>query len=358
MLGRRLTDLAWMAARPLVALRRWLLWPHSVRGWWAALAAELVPADLYHACGVLAVSPALALRRRHQRRSAGRPARVIYDVIDDALSGDAVRGMPGLLRAWHGRREAGWARAVDGLVTVNEALGRRLEARWRPARPIVILPNIPERPDPALVERPPDRIRETLGLGKEIRIVLVHGRIGPHLAIEELEAAVLSMPQTALVLMGFGIGYEAAAARDHDERYRGRHFTLSARPPAELLTWTASADVVVVPLRPTSVNHQLATPNKFWEAVVVGTPVVVPAGLTLLADLVRTHDLGAVARSEQPADLAAALRAILDRPEIERRAWRRRIAAAAAGQFDPAGGADRYRALVRSLWSPDDRGAG
>ena len=58
-------------------------WPVHVRGWWATLERELPPADLYHAFGILAVPAALRLAARD--RSAGRPARVIYDVIDVIL---------------------------------------------------------------------------------------------------------------------------------------------------------------------------------------------------------------------------------------------------------------------------------
>lgn len=53
-------------------LRQWLLWPQTVRGWWAALARDLAPADLYHACGSLTIAPALRAARASRR--AGRPS--------------------------------------------------------------------------------------------------------------------------------------------------------------------------------------------------------------------------------------------------------------------------------------------
>ena len=51
--------------RRSVSLVRWLLWPHTVRGWWRTLDRALPPASLYHACGSLTIAPALASRDRH-----------------------------------------------------------------------------------------------------------------------------------------------------------------------------------------------------------------------------------------------------------------------------------------------------
>lgn len=343
-----------LAVEPALVLRRWLLWPHAVRGWWAALGRDLRAADLYHACGALTVQPALAARRRYPRGPSGLPARVVYDVVDDALHGNAALGMPHLVRAWHARREAAWAAEADALLTVNAALADRLARRW--GRPVGVLPNIPELPDVGLIGRPQDRIREALGLARTQPVVLFQGRLGPGLGIENLEEAVVRLSGVVLVFLGFGVGYDAVRARDEEPRFQGRHFTLPAVPPDEVLSWTASADAVAIPLPPISINQRLSTPNKFWEAVVVGTPVVVPAGLTVLADLVRAHDLGVVARSERPDDLAEALRAVLNRLAGERGAWRHRIAATVAREFDPRPKWDRYRATVARLVGPADGG--
>ncbi len=66
----------------------------------------------------------------------------------------------------------------------------------------------------------------------------------------------LLVPDAALVLLGFGRGMAASAARDREPRYAGRHVTLPARHPDELLAWTASADVALIPLPPLSMNQR------------------------------------------------------------------------------------------------------
>ena len=332
------------AAKAAASVRRWLLWPHTVRGWWATLDRELEPADLYHACGSLTVAAALAARGRD--RAAGRRSVVVYDAVDDVMSGNNVLGMPRLVRWWLGRRERAWARAADARLTVNDELARRLAARWGTAEPVVV-PNWPERSGspPA----PWNRIREALNLPATTRIVLFQGRLGPNLGLDEAAEAILEVPDAALVHIGFGRGFERSRERDADPRFAGRHFTLPAVHPDELLEWTASADAAVIPLPPVSANQRAATPNKFWEAIAAGTPVVIGPGLPVMADLVRRHDLGVIAESLAPTDLARAISSVLDVEPEAAADRRRRISDVATAEFSWPVAAERYRDLVRKM---------
>jgi glycosyltransferase involved in cell wall biosynthesis len=340
---------------PVLVGRRWLLWPHAVRGWWATLARDLAPADLYHACGSLTIAAALDARRRQPIGPSGASARVVYDAIDDVAESNEAVAVPGLVRSRHARIEAAWARSADAVVTVNDALAARLAGRWRLDRPPLVVANLPEPRPPAAAR--PDLLRGATGLPVATAAVLFHGRLGPGLGLDEAAEAVLRVPGAALVLLGFGRGMATSLARDRDPRFAGRHHTLAARHPDEILDWVASADVALIPLPPVSVNQRLSTPNKLWEALAAGTPVVVVRGLEVMERLVDEHDLGAVAASIDPADLAAAIRAVLDRLATEGDRWRERIATTSRERFSWPAVATAYRSLVRSLGPPKDGGA-
>ena len=218
-------------------------------------------------------------------------------MIDLAAESNAVTAMPPRVRAWIARTRAALGpRRRRDRHDQRGARRRGSASATRGARSLVV-PNIPEPADPALVASPPDLIRAATGLPASTRIVLFHGRLGPDLGLESAAEAVLDVPDAALVLLGFGRGMAESRARDRDPRFAGRHLTLDARPPDELVAWTASADVCLIPLPPVSANQRLSTPNKFWEAVGAGTPLVVVAGMTMLERLVREGDLGAVAAS-------------------------------------------------------------
>ena len=324
----------------------WVFWPHTVRGWWRTLAQQLAPADLYHACGVLAIAAALGARRRD--RHEGRSSVVVFDVIDITLRSNNVLRMPRLIRRLLGRRERAWARAADAHVTVNEDLADEAMARWKLVRRPAVVPNYPE-PWGAADGDGQDRIRAATGLPPATRICLFQGRLGPYVGLDEAAEAILLVPDAALVVLGFGRGWEASVARDTETRYAGRHFTLPAVHPDEVAAWVASADVALCTLPPLSYNQRHATPNKFFEAIAAGTPIVLGPDLPVMEGILRREDLGRVARSMAPADIAAAIVEVLDVPAAERQAWRRRIQAAARERYSWPTAARAYREVVDRL---------
>lgn len=290
----------------LVAVKL-LAWPAHVRAWWAALRAELPPADLYHAFGILTIGIANDLAGRS--RATGRKPVVIYDVIDVILESNNVERVPGPVLAWYRRQELNWVRAADAVITVNDPIADHLATAWRLAtRPTVLL-NCQPRWD--VPEPRPDHIREATGIPAERRIVVFLGRLGRERGLEEAAEAVLALPDAALVLIGFGPWADRLRAKDADPRYIGRHFTLPPVHPDAVPAWTASADASIIAVPANSLNQRLSTPNKFWESLTAGTPVVVGRDLVVMREIVQREGLGAVADPADPADLARALSELL-----------------------------------------------
>jgi glycosyltransferase involved in cell wall biosynthesis len=68
---------------------------------------------------------------------------------------------------------------------------------------------------------------------------------------------------------------------------------------------------------------------------------------------VARYELGAVARSLEPDDLAEAIRSVIDRPPAERAAWRSTIRATAQERFSWTAAVAAYRELVRTAAGRD-----
>ncbi|MBA2255140.1 MAG: glycosyltransferase, partial [Chloroflexi bacterium] len=315
--------------RQLHRLRRTLAWPDATRGWWRSLAAELPPADLYHAFGINALGGAVSLAAAARRQ--GRAGAVIYDVIDLAVDSHLRQELPAPVLGLYRRREEGWARRTRAIVTVNDRIADHLERTWHlRTRPTVLL-NCP--PLVALTDPPEQLIRRAAGVPPDRRTVLFLGKLGPARGLEAAAEAVLGMGDAALVLIGFGDWKGEMAARDADERFAGHHFILPAVPPDEVPRWAASADASLIPVAALSLNHRLSTPNKLWESIAGGTPVVVSRDLEVMAELVEREGLGATFEGTGAAAIASGLRAVLDLPADERAAMRARVLSAARERF-------------------------
>ena len=233
-----------------------------------------------------------------------------------------------------GARERRWARAADRVVTVNLPYAEVMAQRWDLPLPLVVL-NCAYRTNVA--DPPGRRFHETLGLPPDARVVLYQGGFSSGRGIEQLIAAIRAVPDAVLVLLGYGyllpeIERLAAASDLADPRLGPRVRILPAVPPTDLLDWVTCADVVAMPIQPTTLNHRLTTPNKLFEAMAVGVPVVA-SDLPGMAPVVRETGCGVVCDPTDPAAIAAAIREILEASPDERHGYRARALDAAHATY-------------------------
>ena len=318
----------------------WRLWVYG----WASVAATVAPdADVHHGHDVTGLVAAVAAAK-------GTPALVVYDSHElYPESGLHARQGP-FARWWLRSLERRLARHAVALVTVNRTLEAILRNNLGITRSIVVH-NAPPRwipPDPA-----PDLLRERLHLPPEARIALYHGSFAPDRGLEQLADAVLEpgMDDTHLVFLGYGRLRDELAERAAAPASRGRIHLLDAVPPDELAAWVASADVGVMPNQPVSANQRLSTPNKLFESMAVGLPIVssdFPERRRIILDDPAGR-LGAVCDPTKPEAIAAAIRSIVDLPIAERAALRSRILQAAHERWNWETESARLVALYEEL---------
>jgi len=320
-------------------------WPVHVRGWWTTLRRDLPPADLYHAFGILAIPVALDLAAAARR--AGRQGRVVYDVIDVILESNNYDRAPRPLLAWYRRRERRWVRRSDAVVTVNQPIADHLAATWPLRAPPTVLLNCQPRwtpPAPRL-----DHIRHATGIPPERKVVLFLGRLGRERGLEQAAEAVVRLEDAALVMLGFGPWADRLRERDRDPMFVGHHFTLPPVHPDDVPSWTASADVSIIAVPANSLNQRLSTPNKFWESLTAGTPVVVGRDLEVMRSIVEADGLGAIADPADPYDLARGLRDVLEQGGESLAAMRERCLAVTRTAYNWETAVQPYLALVAGL---------
>jgi glycosyltransferase involved in cell wall biosynthesis len=89
---------------------------------------------------------------------------------------------------------------------------------------------------------------------------------------------------------------------------------------------------MVMPIQPTSLNHQFTTPQKLFESLAAGVPVVV-SDMPGMRAVVEAIDAGALCDPTLPASIASAIRTVLDTPRAAQLARRDRILRAAHEQY-------------------------
>ena len=330
-LGRRIEQLRWLIG-----------YVRNLRAW-GVQAPRLCPdVDVWHLHDLTALAGVLPALPK------GVP--VVYDAHELFLESGVAAILPGLIRQLLRRYERRLVHRVWGIVTVNDELGSVLVKRYG-ARPLAIVHNCPRRWTPPATR--PTLIRDAAGIPPDAPVVLYHGGLGGQRGIEQLMEAILrpQLEHVHLVLLGPGAGREHYLQLSRDPRWAGRVHVLDAVPPHELLPWVASADIGAFPIQRSTLNHWLATPNKLFECLAAGIPVVAsdfPAMRRIVADD-PTGPLGALCDPSSVGSVAEALRSLLELDPAAVAELRARCLAAARDRWNWEHEALALHGLYRDL---------
>ena len=290
---------------------------------WGRLVPSLVPdADAWHLNDFVA----LASVARHVPGHVP----IVYDAHDLFLETGTALRLPGVVRSLLRRYEGRLARSVSAVITVNAGVGQVLTSRYALQR-LVVVHNCPDAARRDALRT--SVVREAAGIPDGAPILLHHGRMGAGRGVEQLIKALLlpGLETVHLVLMGFGEKRLDYLEIGSAEQFGGRVHLLDAVPPAVLLDWVASADIAVMPIQGSTMNLYLSTPNKLFESLAAGVPVVAsdfPAMRQVVTGI-GDGPLGALCQPSSPSSIADAVASLLRLPPDEMAALRQRCLRAA-----------------------------
>ena len=302
-------------------------WRWRWQGWARYVAVQAPDADVWHGHDMTSLPAIVELKRR-------RGGMAVYDSHEIYLESGRHADQPRWAKAPLEALERRLVAEVDAVVTVNHSVAEILKRRLG-CSDIQVLYNCPPRRSP---RRGPSPLRRTLGLARSVPLLLYHGSLAPHRGIEQLLEAIQrpELGQAHLAFLGFGSMTEWLRTEVRHPRYGGRVHLLDAVAPDELADWLRGVDVAVAPIQPSTVNHRNSSPNKVFESIAAGTPVAGSdfAEFRRVINDPALGPLGTVFDPSQPADIARAVRQILEADPAARAALRRRCRQASAKRWN------------------------
>jgi glycosyltransferase involved in cell wall biosynthesis len=260
---------------------------------------------LIHAHDLNTLIPAMQAARR-----AGVP--LIYDAHEFHM--DRI-DQQNWLRPVFRRVEARALARAAGVIVPSLGIARALVRIYRVPRPVVLenWPVLDEGLRPAV-----PGLRARLGIGADRPVALYQGGLQPHRGLDLLVAAAAEVPELDLVLMGDGRLREALARQIADLGLEGRVHMIPPEPLERLLSLSMTADFGVHPLEAGCLNHAHASPNKLFEYLHAGLPVVVTdlPGMRRALAAAPGGDPGLRFTPGDRAGLAAALRRLAIDPGL------------------------------------------
>ncbi|WP_051426100.1 glycosyltransferase family 4 protein [Jiangella gansuensis] len=270
------------------------------------LAPDIVHAHDMHVVGV-------AARAAGRAKLRGRDLKVVYDAHEyvPGLSRYGPR-TPRFIAAW-ARHEREYIGHADHVVTVSPAIARKLQDRHGLDHEPSVIINTPVM---AAADTEVIDLRSRLRLGPDVPLMVYSGGVTRARGVETAVQALVHLPDVHLAVVSVP---HVAIAPVNELKDLAAELGVQARvhyvnpvEPDEVVAFLSSADVGLIPILRYP-SHEMALPNKVFEYVFAGLPVVV-SDMPSLTEFVGSTGIGEVFRVEDAADLAAKVRTVLDDP--------------------------------------------
>lgn len=162
-------------------------------------------------------------------------------------------------------------------------------------------------------------LRDALSIPDQQRIVLYQGGLSTNRGIEELIAAATALDRAGYALVFMGYGPLHADIEYAANQHPNVHLHPSV-PPAEVIRYTASADVGVTSIADSCLSYRLCLPNKLFEYIMAGLPVIA-SKLPELENVMKETGVGVCLDAWTPEALVSALSEIehMRGPELDAR---------------------------------------
>ncbi|MXY07051.1 MAG: glycosyltransferase family 4 protein [Rhodothermaceae bacterium] len=269
-------------------------------------ALKYVKSKVYHASDLYTL-PAMRQAADRQRARLVFDARELYTHLPSSARRPWVRATWEVIQHLHIHR-------ANCVYTVSESIARHLQKKHN-AQNICLMRNIPA-PQAATPTR---SLRERLALPPDVTIILHQGNLQKHRGATMMVEAMLQTDNAVLVFMGHG---PMRSDTEHLVENLGLHSKvrfIDPVPPDKLLSVTASADVGLTFLEDCCLNHRYALPNKLFEYLAAGVPVV-SSDLPEISQIIQRFNVGCVVPPGSTKALAAALSRAVSDTEL-RKTW-------------------------------------
>jgi glycosyltransferase involved in cell wall biosynthesis len=229
--------------------------------------------------------------------------KLVYDTHEYFTGMEELAHKPVVKKIWTGLENFLFPR-VKHIYTVNQSVANLYNQRF--GKTLAVVRNLPLKQTGSPAETP-----VALPFGSSQKILLMQGAgIHPNRGGSELLLSLLQLPpQFVLVFAGDGLAVKDLQQLAAENNLTARvHFT-GMLTPAQLQTVTRRAFLGFSLDKPTSINHQCSLPNKLFDYLAAGVPVVAGA-LPEVANIIVTWQVGYLLPSITPESVAVMVQQI------------------------------------------------
>ncbi|MBN2258306.1 MAG: glycosyltransferase family 4 protein [Anaerolineaceae bacterium] len=277
----------------LQQLLRWQL------GLWRWLLKHRAEYELIHACDFDTILPALWLKTFFHKN-------VVYDIFD--FYADHLRATPGIIKKMIRQVDLWVIGRADALILVDDA--RIEQVAGSKPRLTAIIYNSPEDTFTEVAQRTPQK-------SGYLRLAYI-GLLQIERGLLEMITVLARHPKWELDLAGFGGDEQLILKKIANLPNIHWHGRVDYQKAMEL---SSTADVLFATYDPAIPNHKFSSPNKIFEAMMLGKPVIVASG-TNMDRMIAKADCGSIVPYGDIVALETVLTSLAASPKMVRRLGR------------------------------------
>jgi glycosyltransferase involved in cell wall biosynthesis len=245
--------------------------------------------------------PAAYLASRLKRKPIIYDSHELFTEVPELVSRPLIQNCWSILEKWMLPR-------IGEMITVNASIARIFEKKYKVQTHVVR--NVPIR-----LEHIDPHPKSFLGLTDEQTMLIIQGSgLNVQRGVEEAVMAMALIPNAVLFLVGDGDVMPSIKAMVKQMQLQDRVRLIGRVPYQELLKYTAAADLGLALDKPLSLNYALALPNKVFDYIQAGTPIIA-SSLIEIETLVNKHNCGIIIPEVTPQQIAESIHTLIEDPK-------------------------------------------
>jgi glycosyltransferase involved in cell wall biosynthesis len=193
---------------------------------------------------------------------------------------------------------------IDVLVTVSEPIARLYKQKYPGVKHIEVIRNLPKK------EITSDALISDKWPVTNKKIIVFQGHFKPGRGLLKLIEAMASIDGALLVLIGGGELEGEIQKKITFLDVESKVLIIGYIPTNQLIPTASKADLGVVLFEPTSINYRYALPNKFFEYIMAGIPVLA-SNIETFVEYLGTYKIGKTVDSQNVKDIAETIKIML-----------------------------------------------
>ncbi len=247
------------------------------------------------------------------RAAMSQQAHLVFDSRELYTHLPATNGRPWVRAVWEIIYRL-HIRDADCVYTVSDSIARHLKDQYQ-LTSVHVMHNVP---GPQITTKT-NSLRMRLNLPSDVKIILYQGNLQRHRGVRMMVEAMCYTDHAVLIFMGAGTLRPETQELAQTLGLSSKIYFLDPVPSDELLSVTSSADIGLTFLEDCCLNHRYALPNKLFEYLTAGIPVIA-SDLPEITQLIKRFNVGCVVPSGDSEALGNALDHAL-KHEALRKSW-------------------------------------